>query len=94
MTDLKGFLQDLAQNLESKKPEIMAKRYTGEAGFGAVKITIDGTGAIRDIEIKDEYLQNKETLRDLILIADKQAREELAADAANWHKAITNPITS
>lgn len=65
--------QKLQQGLNKVQEELANIEVTGESGGGAVTITMNAQGSIKDIKIKKEVVnpENVETLEDLILAALK-----------------------
>jgi DNA-binding YbaB/EbfC family protein len=75
-----------AQALQKKMLELQEenskKEYTGQAGGGLVKISINGKYDIQDINIDPSILtaDDSEMLRDLIIAAFKEAKKKAEDD--------------
>lgn len=75
--DMLGKLQEMQQNMQDSKNKLSEVRVTGEAGSGAVKITMDGNKKMISIDI-EPYMclpERKEELEDFIIVASNRALE-------------------
>ena len=75
--DLFGKLQEAQQKMQEKKANLSNVIVEGEAGEGAVKVTISGDREVRSISIDDKLLapDKKEELEDLLITALNRAME-------------------
>ena len=74
--------QEMQAKLGAMQTEMEAKEFEGQAGGGAVKITLTGKGAMTRIQL-DASLMNpdeKDMLEDLIMAAHRDAKDK--GDAA------------
>lgn len=74
--------QEMQAKLGSMQAEMEAREFEGQAGSGAVKITLTGKGKMTKIAL-DASLMNageKDMLEDLIMVAHADAKDK--ADAA------------
>ncbi len=75
--DLFGKLQEAQQKMQEKKANLSNVIVEGEAGEGAVKVTVTGNREVKSISIDDKLLApgNKEELEDLLITALNRAME-------------------
>ncbi|GAA0531857.1 YbaB/EbfC family nucleoid-associated protein [Chitinophaga japonensis] len=73
--DLFGKLQEAQQKMQEGKERLANITVEGEAGDGAVKVTVTGNREVKGIEIKEQLLaaENKEELEDLLITALNRA---------------------
>jgi len=73
--DLFGKLQEAQQKMQEGKERLANITVEGEAGEGAVKVTVTGNREVKGIEIKEELLAaaNREELEDLLITALNRA---------------------
>jgi DNA-binding YbaB/EbfC family protein len=64
-----GKLQDAQKSAEEAKQRLDNVYVTEDAAGGAVRITATANKEIKDIEISDALLQDKEELTDLLIVA-------------------------
>ena len=81
MTDFTKIL-DQAKKLETKMKESQKKikeiRAEGISGSNSVKITLDGEGEMKKIQLSDEIIKEKKTIiEDLIVAAHNSAKSKL-----------------
>jgi DNA-binding YbaB/EbfC family protein len=92
MKNLAGLMKQ-AQQMQSKMEEMQAKleslQLEGESGAGLVRVTLNGKGELRKIQIDPKLIDPAETemLEDLILAAHRDAKGKIdAASAAEMQK--------
>ena len=81
-----GKMMKAASQMKRKLPEMQEKlensEFTASAGEGAVTVTVNGKGRMRDVELDEDLLQDGklevETLEDLIVAAVSAAQEKAA----------------
>ena len=77
--------QAMQSNMKKAQDELAQLEVTGEAGSGAVKITITGKHQVRRVQIDESLLvpEDKDMLEDLIATAfnDAAKKAEEASDA-------------
>ncbi|MFH0982137.1 MAG: YbaB/EbfC family nucleoid-associated protein [Planctomycetota bacterium] len=96
--NLVGMLKS-AKELQAKmaaiQNELAAKRFTAEAGAGAVRATVDGHGSLVDIKIEPGGTGDVELLEDLIKAAIgaamKKARDQMKEDVAQLTGGLNIP---
>ena len=77
-----------AQEMQSKMGDMQSgladMTVEGEAGAGMVKVTLDGTGQMKNVSIDDSLFstEDREVLEDLIVAAHNQAKAKVADAAA------------
>lgn len=65
--------QDLQKKMETVQQELDSVYVTGEAGNGAVKITVNAKMAVQNVEISADALMDKEMLQDMVKLAMEDA---------------------
>lgn len=75
MFDMFGKLQEAQQKLKESKARLATITVDGEAGDGAVKVTVTGNREVKTLEIAERLLEkdNKEELEDLLITALNRA---------------------
>lgn len=73
--------------LAAIQEELVAKRFQGESGAGAVVATVDGKGTLVDIKIQPDAVADVELLEDLVTSAVRVA-------AGKAHEAAREEMTS
>jgi DNA-binding YbaB/EbfC family protein len=97
MKDL-GSLMKQAQAMQQKLQEAQAKlaetRVEGAAGGGMVRLTLQGSGELKGVEIDEALLKpgEGEVLSDLIVAAHADAKRKLDAVQAETMKAVAGPL--
>nr|WP_038559443.1 YbaB/EbfC family nucleoid-associated protein [Neorickettsia helminthoeca] len=74
--DLQGMLKGMQKKMSDIQEKKNAARYSGEAGGGLVKVTVDGNLDLQEIKI-DNSLEGEEMsmIADLIIAAYNNAKE-------------------
>lgn len=81
-----------AQEMQSKMGDMQSgladMTVEGEAGAGMVKVTLNGTGEMKNVSIDDSLFstEDREVLEDLIVAAHNQAKAKVADAAAEQMK--------
>lgn len=81
-----------AQEMQSKMGDMQSgladMTVEGEAGAGMVKVTLNGTGEMKNVSIDDSLFstEDREVLEDLIVAAHNQAKAKVAGAAAEQMK--------
>jgi DNA-binding YbaB/EbfC family protein len=85
--------QQMQGRLQQLQHDLAEKTYDGQAGAGLVRVTVDGKGAVRSLQIDPEAFQGRDAdlLADLVLsaIAEGQRR---AADALQQEMRRVSPL--
>jgi DNA-binding YbaB/EbfC family protein len=78
MFDIFGKISQIKQKLAEGKEKLAGVTLSGEAGNGAVKVTVDGNRQVKSIDVAAELLapDKKEELEDLLLTALNRALKE------------------
>ena len=83
MTDFKKILdkaKELETSMKEKQEKIKKIEAEGISGGNKIKITLNGEGEIKKIEISDDLLnENKSVIEDLIIAAHNNAKANLKA---------------
>ena len=97
MKNLAGLMKQ-AQQMQSKMEEMQEAlsrmEMTGEAGAGLVRLTLNGKGEIRRLEIDPKVVDPSDTemLQDLIIAAHRAAKEKVEAASASEMQKITGGL--
>ncbi|MBV8254595.1 MAG: YbaB/EbfC family nucleoid-associated protein [Chitinophaga sp.] len=83
MFDLFGKLTQIQQKMKEGKERLANVTLEGEAGNGAVKVTVDGNRQVKSIDVAAELLvpEKKEEMEDLLITALNRA---LKAAENSW----------
>ncbi|MDO4910747.1 MAG: YbaB/EbfC family nucleoid-associated protein [Corynebacterium sp.] len=86
--------QEMQRQLMEAQETIAAATREGEAGNGLVKVTIDGTGKLRDAHVDPQLLnpEEQETLQDLIVAAVNDAHEKIGQFAQDTMGPLSNQL--
>ena len=93
-----GALMKQAQEMQQKMAEMQAKlaalELAGRSGGGLVKVTVDGKGETRRVEIDPSLLVPAErgVLEDLLVAAMNDARSKVEAEAQQQMQQITGGL--
>lgn len=87
--DLFGKLTQIKQKMAEGKERLATITLSGEAGNGAVKVTVDGNRQVKTIDIAAHLLtpENKEEMEDLLLSALNRALKD---GEAAWEAEMKN----
>ncbi|MFP4687020.1 MAG: YbaB/EbfC family nucleoid-associated protein [bacterium] len=77
--------QQMQQKFQSAQDELKDKEFTGQAGGGMVKVTVDGQGNVKALNIKPEVVDpdDVELLEDMIVSALRNAAEKASASMSD-----------
>lgn len=97
MTDLNALMkqaQAMQQKLQEGQAKLAAATVEGVSGGGVVKLTLDGTGAMRGVTIDESAVQagEGEVIADLIVAAHADAKRKLDALQAEVMQAAAGPL--
>ena len=86
--------QRMQRKLEETQEELAKKEYIGQAGGGAVKITVTGEKKLMKVEIDKDAVdpEDVETLEDMILAAANQALGEADEDSLSQMGKLTGGL--
>ena len=91
MTKFMKKMQKLQEKMKQAQDKIRNSKYTGEAGNGAVVITMTGNNKITKINIDPSVMvaDEKELLEDLLIAAFNDAISKIGIDSKN---SVDNPF--
>ncbi|SFG83255.1 YbaB/EbfC family nucleoid-associated protein [Oribacterium sp. WCC10] len=94
MNNLMKQYQRMQRKLEETQEELSKKQYIGQAGGGAVKITVSGEKKVLNVEIDKDAVdpQDVETLEDMIFAAINQALGEAEEDSQSQMGKLTGGL--
>lgn len=81
--------QDLQKKMETAQAELDDVLVTGEAGNGAVKITMTAKMNVKDVSISPDALSDAEMLEDLIRMALEDAGKKAGDATKDKMQALT-----
>lgn len=84
--------QEMQAKLGQLQTDMEAREFEGNAGGGAVSITLSGKGELRKVTLGDGALDDKETLEDLILLAHRDAKTKADEAMASAMGAVTGGL--
>jgi len=93
-----GALMKQAQAMQGKlaaaQKELENLVVLGQAGDGAVKVTLQGTGALTRVDIDEQLMApgEAEMVADLVVAAHADAKRQLDARSAELMKAAAGPL--
>ncbi|MGA9864843.1 MAG: YbaB/EbfC family nucleoid-associated protein [Acetobacteraceae bacterium] len=94
MKNLAGLMKQ-AQEMQGKMEEMQAKleatETEGVAGAGLVRVTLNGKGALRRVQLDPKVIDpaDAEMLQDLIVAAHADAKKKVEARAAEEMQSVT-----
>jgi DNA-binding YbaB/EbfC family protein len=97
MKDLSSLMkqaQAMQEKLQAAQARLAETLVEGAAGGGMVKVTLQGSGELKRVEIDPELLapDEGEVLADLIVAAHADAKRKLDAEQAETMKAVAGPL--
>ncbi len=94
MNNLMKQYQRMQRKLEETQQELSKKEYVGQAGGGAVKITVNGEKKVLKVEIDKDAVdpEDVETLEDMILAAVNQAIGDADEDSQSQMGKLTGGL--
>ena len=96
MTDFKKILdkaKELETSMKEKQEKIKKIEAEGISGGNKIKITLNGEGEIKKIEMSDDLLnENKSVIEDLIIAAHNNAKANLKAKTNEEISKISSDI--
>ncbi len=94
MKNLAGLMKQ-AQQMQTKMQEMQTKlealEITGESGAGLVKVTLNGKGDLRRLDIDPKIIDpaDAEMLQDLIIAAHRDAKTKIEAVSSEEMQKVT-----
>ncbi len=73
--DMGKMLEGMQEQAEKLQADMASKEFTVKTGGGMVKVSINGTGEVIDIDIDDTLLEDKESLQILLIAAFNDANK-------------------
>ncbi len=94
MNNLMKQYQRMQRKLEETQEELAKKEYLGQAGGGAVKITVSGEKKVLKIELDKDAVdpEDIETLEDMIVAAVNQALSAADEDSQSEMGKLTGGL--
>ena len=94
MNNLMKQYQRMQRKLEETQEELAKKEYVGQAGGGAVKVTLSGEKKVLKVEIDKAAVDpdDVETLEDMILAASNQALNAADEDSQSQMGKLTGGL--
>jgi len=82
----------MQEDMKIAQEEIKLASCQGESGYGAVKITLSGEYLVKNIQIDESLLTDKEILEDLIMTALNDASSQISEISKAKLKNVTGGI--
>ncbi len=76
MFDIMGKLEEAKKNVEEARKKLDHVLIDAEAGNGFVKVSVTGNRKLKNLEIAEEAMKDKEMLEDYLMIALNKALDE------------------
>jgi DNA-binding YbaB/EbfC family protein len=97
LKDLGGLMaqaQQMQQKIKDLQAELERQEIVGSSGAGMVKVTLDGKGATRRVEIDASLFKpdDKGVVEDLIVAAANDARDKVEETVQEQMKSITGGL--
>jgi hypothetical protein len=94
LADIMKQVQSMQSRMEEMQKKLEAEMVTGQAGAGLVKVTANGKGAVRAVNIDPSLLKEdeREILEDLIVAALADAKSKVDQLAAGQMKDLTGGL--
>ncbi len=91
LTEMLKKAQEMQAKMGDMQSGLADMTIVGEAGAGMVKVTLNGTGEMKNVSIDDSLFstEDREVLEDLIVAAHNQAKAKVADAAAEQMKDLT-----
>ena len=83
MQQLMQQAQAMQKKLQSNQEEMRKTNFIGEAGNGALKVTLNGVFDMVKVEIDQSLMDDKEMLEDLILVAYNDCKKKIDEKSEN-----------
>lgn len=86
--------QEMQQKMAEMQEKLAAMELVGRSGGGLVKVTVDGKGEARRVEVDGSLLvpAEKGVLEDLLVAAINDARGKVEAEAQQLMQSITGGL--
>jgi hypothetical protein len=92
--DIQGLMrqaQDMQKKMQNAQEELGKALYEGSSGGSMVKITVNGSGIAKKIEIDDSLIKadEKDILEDLLIAAFNDAKKKADDESSKSMKSLT-----
>lgn len=84
--------QEMQSKLASVQSDLESREVEGQAGSGAVKLTLTGKGALTRIMLDAGVMDDREMLEDLIVAAHADAKKKMDDMVADAMGAVTGGL--
>jgi DNA-binding YbaB/EbfC family protein len=91
MGNLMKQAQMMQANLQKAQDELGKTEVTGEASNGQVKIVMTCKNEVKNVEINESIINDKEMLEDLVLIALKDVQKKIEETASKKMSGLVPP---
>jgi hypothetical protein len=94
MFDMMKKAKEIQSKMQELQTELESSEVEGVSGAGMVKVTLNGKGEMRGLEIDDSLYSadEKDVLEDLIIAAHKDAKTKAEEEAAAKMKEVTGDL--
>lgn len=84
--------KEMKKKMADMQAELAEMEVTGEAGNGAVKVTVTGDNKISRVNIDPDATEDSETLEDMITVAANNALEQVQTHVSGEMKKLTGGV--
>lgn len=92
MNKLLQMAQEMQNSMKTAHEELQNTEYTGEAGGGMVKITMNGRYQARKVTITQEAMADREVLEDLVAAAINATVTQIEKGAEEKMRALSSAM--
>lgn len=92
MNKLLQMAQEMQNSMKSAHEELQNTEYTGEAGGGLVKVTMNGRYQTRNLNISQEAMADREVLEDLVAAAINATVSQIEKGAEEKMKTLSSAM--
>ena len=97
---MKGFMdmmskaRELQSRMSKMQDELAELTVTGESGAGLVRVTLDGRGRMKNLQIDESLARpdEREIMEDLVVAAHNDARDKLEKVTAEKMQSMTGDL--
>jgi len=84
--------QEMQRKIEQMQADLESREIEGSAGGGAVKLTLNGKGALLKVSIGESAMGDREMLEDLIMAAHNDAKNKIDEATADEMGKVTGGL--
>jgi len=92
MNNLMKQAQKMQEEMTKQQEQLAVREFKGNAGGGAVTVIIFGDYSLKDVQIDEAVMDDREMLQDLILVAFNDALKQVKYEAENGMGKLTSGL--